>query len=288
MGPGIAEILGSWETGTAFLGLSALSFALSYLGSSVGLMLGHVRLPLLVYFLGSAATGAGTNLAVSSLGAVMGSYRHAREGRVDWRLLLIVGVPSAIAAFLCARLMARVSSVWPQAIVGVMLVVSGVELAFRKKTAAATHVPAGRRRLLIEALIGALFGALAGAVGLMMGSLRLTSMIKFLGLDPRVAVGTNLAIGCLTGLLGAAGAWSASSLHVPTFVVVGLATAAGASLGAKATGRMSHASLNRLAGAVVIVLGVLMIAPLAWQIGAPDADLIVDGIDAEGLPDEDA
>src|SRR5437763_89454 len=99
MGPGIAEILGSWQTGLSFLGIAAISFVLSYLGSSVGLMLGHVRLPLLVWFLGSAATGAGTNLAVSSVGAIAGSYHHAREGRVDWRLFLIVGLPSATAAF---------------------------------------------------------------------------------------------------------------------------------------------------------------------------------------------
>jgi hypothetical protein len=50
-------------------------------GAAVGLVLGHLRLPLLVAHLGSPGAGASTHLAVSGLGALAGTARHARAGR---------------------------------------------------------------------------------------------------------------------------------------------------------------------------------------------------------------
>src|SRR5262245_57379050 len=49
-------------------GIGVLSFGLALFGAAVGLVLGHLRLPLLVYALGSPIVGAATNLAISGLG----------------------------------------------------------------------------------------------------------------------------------------------------------------------------------------------------------------------------
>ncbi len=72
-------------------GIGLLSFGLSALGAAVGLVLGHLRLPLLIAYIGSPVGGASTNLAVSGLGALAGSYRHAREGRVWLSVLALIG-----------------------------------------------------------------------------------------------------------------------------------------------------------------------------------------------------
>ena len=44
-------------------------------------------------------TAAGTNILVSSLSAMSGSYRHLREKRVDLRVVLAMGIPSVAGAF---------------------------------------------------------------------------------------------------------------------------------------------------------------------------------------------
>jgi uncharacterized membrane protein YfcA len=77
-------------------GIGLLSFVLSFIGATVGMVLGHLRLPLLVAFLGSPVLGASTNLAVSGLGALAGSVRHIRDGRVSLRVLALFGIPSAL------------------------------------------------------------------------------------------------------------------------------------------------------------------------------------------------
>src|SRR5262245_7288705 len=80
------------------LGLATLSFLLSFFGAALGFVLGHFRLPLLVAYLGSAAAGSSTNLAISGLGAVAGACRHANEGRISVSTLALTGIPSLLGA----------------------------------------------------------------------------------------------------------------------------------------------------------------------------------------------
>jgi hypothetical protein len=54
----------------ALCGIAVLSFVLSFIGASVGLVLGRLRLPLLIAYPDSPVAGASTNLAVSGRGAL--------------------------------------------------------------------------------------------------------------------------------------------------------------------------------------------------------------------------
>ena len=64
-------------------GIAVLSFLLSFVGAAVGLVLGHLRLPLLVAHLGSPVAGASTNLAVSGLGALAFAARRRLTRRAE-------------------------------------------------------------------------------------------------------------------------------------------------------------------------------------------------------------
>src|SRR3954465_6789647 len=89
------------------IAIALLSFVLSFLGASVGLVLGHLRLPLLVIYLGSPAAGAACNLIVSGSGAFAGALNHLRNGRVSWHCLALMGLPSAIGAVIGAAVFSR-------------------------------------------------------------------------------------------------------------------------------------------------------------------------------------
>ena len=85
------------ETWRLLLGLVG-SFVAGYLGSALGLVLGALRLPLILLAAGNPAAGAGTNIAISAAAAGAGGLRHAREGRVDWRIVAWMAPPSVIGA----------------------------------------------------------------------------------------------------------------------------------------------------------------------------------------------
>ena len=68
----------------------------------LGLVLGTLRLPLIVALTGSPLAAAGTNIAISAASAGAGAIRHARERRVDWRVVAWMAPPSVVGAILGA------------------------------------------------------------------------------------------------------------------------------------------------------------------------------------------
>lgn len=274
------------------LGLVALlSLGLSYLGASVGLVLGQLRLPILVYWLGSPVVGAATSLAISAVAALVGAARHARAGRVDVRLMVTIGLPSALAAWLATRFAVRLDPALVKLCIGLALVLTSVAMlrtsgkraqgvregatseagtteAGTTETgtddaAMSTVGPVPRGRLGFEVLVGVLLGAVAGVVGLLLGTLRLPAMMK-LGVHPARAVGTNMAIGSMTGLLAGTAALFDGNVDPQAFAVITPATMLGAYWGASATGKLDKVTLRRLIAWTLLGIGAWMAAEPWW------------------------
>lgn len=250
-------------------GIGLVSFVLSLIGSAVGMVLGHLRLPLLVAFLGSPVSGASTNLAISGLGALAGSVRHLRGGRVSLAALALVGIPSALGAVGGMLLFVKVNRFWAHITLGLLLLVLGIRMARRPPEQQAAGPP-GKYRLLGEVLIGLLLGALAAVTGLMMNGLRLPVLVRLLRGEVPVAVGTNMAIGFLTALVGVAAAWAVGSgFDLLALLIVGSPTILGSYLGAAVTGYLSKETLRRVLGWLIATLGLLMILEGFWRATRP-------------------
>jgi uncharacterized membrane protein YfcA len=230
--------------------IAVASFALSYYGSAVGLVLGHLRLPLLIYYLPSTAASMATNLAISGVGALTGALRHARDGRLSLQVIALMGITSVIGAALGAVLLMRIDSAWARLAIGLFLVTSGLNLALARAGKAGVANPLRALRLLLEVVIGLGIGFLAAVTGLILGSVRLPMMIKLLRIDPAVAVGTNMTIGCITAFAGAVSLWpKGEGLQLLPLLIVGPPTVLGGYLGAKFTGRVRKEALQGFVGA---------------------------------------
>jgi hypothetical protein len=246
------------------LAIAVVSFGLAFFGSAVGLVMGQLRLPLLIYWLGNPMTAAVTNLAVSGLGALSGSYQHLREGRISWSVLAIMGIPSAAGAVVGLLAVGSVDPKWAKAIIGVVLLFLGWNLIATTGKAAGRPQTPPRGRIVGEIFIGVGLGMISGVVGLMLGSLRLPVLLRVFKIDPRVAVGTNMAIGCLTAVIGTLGAWAAKSPDLLALAIVGPPTIVGGLLGARMTGRMKTETLQPLLGWTIVVAGVVMAIEGGW------------------------
>ena len=91
-----ASVLPLWQV----LLLAFISFFVGVLGGFVGLALGTLRLPCLLLMGVPPSIAAGTNILVSTLSALVGSYRHIVERRVNWRLVALMGGPAALGSFI--------------------------------------------------------------------------------------------------------------------------------------------------------------------------------------------
>lgn len=276
------------------LAIALVSFTLSFIGASVGLVLGHLRLPLLIAYSGSTASGAMTNLLVSGLGAMSGSVSHVRSGRVSWTGVALMGIPSAIGAVIAVLIFVQINPLWSYLVIGAVLLLSGVMLIRRHERGQLQGPMSSLRRVAVEVILGLALGALAAATGLMLGSLRLPMMIRYLRMDPKEAIGTNMAVGFLTAMTGAATGLLAGSGRLDGFVmaVVVPPTLLGGYLGGLITGRLSREGVQRLVGAIVALTGFILIGQgVTLAVRKPPTSippLLVDDPDYDGWFDFDS
>ncbi|MBD0282255.1 MAG: sulfite exporter TauE/SafE family protein [Thermoleophilaceae bacterium] len=95
------------------------------LGGFVGLILGALRMPALLRYVGEApARAVGTNMAVGVCVGAAGVVGHAPEG-VDWDLLAICSAASIPGALIGARLTGRLSVPTLLRAIGAVLVATG-------------------------------------------------------------------------------------------------------------------------------------------------------------------
>ena len=159
--------------------------------------------------------------------------------------------PSVVGAVVGAVFADDVSERALQAAIAAVLVWSGIDLALRPVT------PRLRERFrLAPAILGGFgIGALGGAIGVILGTLRMPTLVRGVGMDIRRAAGTNLVVGFLLGVAGFAAHAGELGIDWP-LLLAGLAGALpGGWLGARATGRLDENVLRTALGVVLVVVG---------------------------------
>jgi uncharacterized protein len=242
----------------ALAAVAAWCFVTALAGGLVGLVLGNIRLPALLLISSSPAAGAGANIGVSGIAATTAAVTQVRAGRIHWRVFWWMAPPSVAGAILGGLVSGALPGTALLIVIGVALLVFGADLLRPRG-------PIGRREQLnIPAAVvsGAVIGFLGGLVGLILGSLRMPALLRFVGEEPVRAVGTNLLVGIFVGAAGVVG-------HVPSgidwlaFAIGAGASVPGALLGARLTGRLDERELLRAVGAVLLFAGTVTLVQAA-------------------------
>ncbi|MGB0121670.1 MAG: sulfite exporter TauE/SafE family protein [Solirubrobacterales bacterium] len=235
------------------------SFTVSFAGGMIGLVLGNLRLPVVVLLGSSTAAAAGANVAISGAAALTSAVVHWRNGRIDPKLFLMMA-PSSLVGAICGGLLA---GIFPERIllgaISIVVLYGAVEVwRYRKPKVEFQPGQVQQRNLLVEAvLIGFAVGLLGGFVGLILGSLRLPAMLKYMGMSAHRAVGTNAAVGVVVGIGGLVG-------HLPSgidwqiFLVGAAAAMPGAYFGSRFTGRLNEDTLVKAMAVVLVISGLAL------------------------------
>ncbi len=215
-------------------------------------MLGTLRLPAVLFAAGNPAAAAGTNIAISAAAAASGGWRHAREGRVDWRVVAWMAPPSIVGAVVGGLLGASIPERVLFTGIAAILAWNGLDLLARPVRAR----PRAQPRVWPAVGFGAAIGFVGGAIGVILGTLRMPALLGAVGMDAKRAVGTNLVVGFFLGVAGFVA--HAAKLEVEwDLLAAGLLGAIpGAWLGAHKTGGLSEETLRRLIGAALLVIAV--------------------------------
>ena len=263
--------------------LSTIGFIISFIGGMVGLVLGIIRLPFILSTGLNVAESVGTNIGVSTLGAITAAIQHLRNKTISFTIFIIMALTGALGAFIGASLTKNVP-------INFFLILIGLIISYESFTLLKDNINITRNNkiskqnnndkkitenrlnlnqksikqknpyydIFVQSIIGFLIGILGGLVGLVLGSIRLPAMINILKTEPKIAVGTNMLISSVMGMAGFIGHLINNEVNFLYLIVLGPSAMIGGFLGAKYTNRLSASTLKKLIGLVLAIVAVVI------------------------------
>ena len=181
-----------------WLGALVIGLTLGLLGSGGSIL----TVPVLVYLVGEPDKLAiAESLGIVTLISLVGSVPFALKRLVDWRSVLLFGVPGMIGAYGGAFLSQFVAAAFQLLLFGGVMLLAAA-MMFRKPAgsqAAARHAVHPAWKIIVEGLA---VGVLTGLVGVGGGFLIVPALVLLGGLPMHTAVGTSLAIIALKSMSG--------------------------------------------------------------------------------------
>jgi uncharacterized membrane protein YfcA len=245
----------------AVVGAVVIGLSLGLLGSGGSIL----TVPVLVYVLGHADKPAiAESLAIVGGIALIGALPGVFGKRVDWRMVLLFGVPAMAGTWLGALVSFWVPGAVQLLIFAlVMLLAAGLMLRGRGPTAKDGGGEVDRPLWVLVLAEGLGVGVLTGLVGVGGGFLIVPALVLMGGLGMRQAVATSLVI--IAGK-SAAGFWKYLSVLgdlnmevdwpiIGLFIAIG---GGGAILGSRIGGRIDPRSLQRWFGVFLVVMGIVI------------------------------
>ena len=229
--------------GTGFAGMSAAA----------------VITPMLVAFLGMPAYEAvGIALASDVLASAISAYTYGKNKNLDVQnglvmmasVLVFTMVGSYVASFVPNTTMGSFSVVMTM-VLGVKFIVKPV-MTTKEKMAETT----AKKRFVQSVVCGVVIGFICGFIGAGGGMMMLLILTGVLGYELKTAVGTSVFIMTFTALTGALSHFAIGG--TPDWfclVCCVVSTLVWARIAAKFANKVKPATLNRVTGVILVVLG---------------------------------
>ena len=264
-------------TGAQLTGLAIISLIVGVVGGIVGIALGVVRLPVMTALGVDPLIAASTNLFVSVLGSLAGSWPAILQNRIVYRVVLVIGIPAIGGSFVGGLYADFVSRTVLLTIVALLIVWSSTMMIIRAVTelrSSDVYVEdndpeTGRgdlnnKTVTRESFVGFGIGLIGGAVGLALGVLRMPALIHVLKMKPSLAAGTNLALTILVGSSGFTGHLLRGRVDWMLVTIIGVPAMIGMFAGSKMGGNVDSTKLRLVVGIVLLTVSPLVFYDAFW------------------------
>ena len=233
--------------GTGFAGMSAAA----------------VISPMLITFLDVRAYQAvGIALASDVLASGVSAYTYHNNKNLDIKNGLVMMFTVLIFTFVGSML----ASLLPSATMGtfsmVMTLLLGIKFIVKPvmTTKEKMQEVSAKKRIAQSIICGIIIGLICGFVGAGGGMMMLLILTTVLGYELKTAVGTSVFIMAFTALMGAVSHFVIGGIpDISILVFCVLSTLLWARIAAKFANKAEPKTLNRATGAVLTILGIIMI-----------------------------
>ncbi len=257
VGCGVGFLAGLFGVGGGFIMVPVLLFSYEHLGFSHS-VLTHMAI--------------GTSLFVVLFASLSSAYQHSRQKNVDWRAVLILGLSSAVTAYITARIAAGLSGKSLQIAFAIIVGMAAFRMLTETEKMAEkkidTHSRPSPYSLGGVGLCAGVVSALAGIGG---GVFTIPMMYYFLRMPLKIAIGTSSAaifitaffsvIGYMISGMGRSGLadWNLGFVDLQRGLALAIGTVFLAKTGARASFKMNPHRLRKLFALFVILIAIYII-----------------------------
>ena len=247
-----------------------------FVDGSLGMGFGITSATLLT-LLGYSAVAASAGTHAAKMGTTLVSgLAHWREGNIEWRVMIAIGVPGSVGAFLGAVVLTNVSLDGARIWMALILLILGISIVMRFAFGRTLipQVKARTRHLWPVGLFGGFVDATGGGGW---GPVATPSLMTLTRHAPRKVVGTVNAAEFAVAVSASAGfLFGAKESQVPWGAVAGLIIGGliVAPFAARFAGRAPVHSLGTLVGGMVIISNLAVIFKLLGVPGVLGGTLV--------------
>jgi len=242
----------------AWPGAIAIGVSLGLLGSGGSIL----TVPVLVYLIGQdeKVAIAGSLFIVGSV-ALAGSLQYLRSKLIDWRNVLVFGVPGMAGTWLGAFTATYVSGIIQLSLFAVVMLLASYLMLRPMQLGDTTRAPRASWKIAID---GVIVGIITGLVGVGGGFLIVPALALLGGMSMHRAVATSLVIIALksfSGFFKYLDVLEGQGLELDwqvLLIVSGLGIA-GSFAGAKIAHRVPQEKLKQWFGVFLIVMGIYIL-----------------------------
>ena len=237
-------------------GLVGLSLGVLGAGGSI------LTAPIFVYVLGyGARQSIAMSLPVVGVVSLVGSVRHAMNGRVRPWTALRFGLLTMAGAYAGARAAGHITGDLQLALLAGVMFLAGVSMLRGREPEAIEAARAGTARAtrLRMVLVGLAVGLLTGIVGIGGGFLIVPALVTLVGVPIREAVGTSLVVITMNAIGGSAGYLGTTVIPWGYLAAFTFVASLGIVLGSHLSGSWRPATLRRVFALFLLAVGAFIL-----------------------------
>lgn len=262
------------------IGALLIGLTLGLMGSGGSIL----TVPVLVYVLGhDGKVAIAESLAIVGGIAFVTMFPYARSHLVNWRTVLLFGVPGMIGTYFGAWLSHYVPAALQLTLFAFVMLTAAIFMLRQRVTSldanysGESSVPsAPTNASWLIGIEGIAVGTMTGLVGVGGGFLIVPALIAFGKLPMRVAIGTSLTLIALQSCSGffkylhilASVGSSVDWQTVGTFVALGVV---GSLVGHRIANRLNQQPLRRVFAVFLVVMGLFVLGKEGFNLLAPNA-----------------
>lgn len=223
---------------------------------------GVLMVPAMVLLMGFTQHIAhGTSVAIMIMLAAPGALMYALNGTVNWPMALTISIGGVVGANIGARYMKRIPAFELKLVFCVFVALTGLRMiwaAYTGNVAGPTEGLEGVQAVVAGLGTGLAAGMLSGILGVGGGIITVPVMSLLLGVGQQTAQGTSLAAIIPTALSGTRTHYRAGSLNLKVGMFIGIGGVPGSLLGSALANSLPSATLKGIFGTFLIVMSVVL------------------------------